>query len=214
MTAHPSWYPDPAPEGEGKERFWDGQQWTDQVRPIQSVSARQAPTRDPDAIWQSVGKPLSGIGAGKYKLTSQYLFFEKGTLRTDSQQVPISQLLDVDVKQSMAQKARGVGTIFVHIQRAQGVEVVALEDVPDFRDGQRLINETSHAARLAIQRRENTMRYEGTHPTAPAAQSAPQAPPPAGDPMAMLQKLGQLRDAGILTDEEFQSKKAEILSRL
>lgn len=34
------------------------------------------------------------------------------------------------------------------------------------------------------------------------------------DVMAQLQQLGQLKEAGILTDEEFASKKAELLSRL
>ena len=34
------------------------------------------------------------------------------------------------------------------------------------------------------------------------------------DLIARLKELGELRDAGILTEEEFASKKAEILSRL
>ena len=107
----------------------------DQFRPgIDQTST--TPDRDPDAIWQAVGKPITGIGAGKYKLTAHYLFFEKGTLRTDSQQVPVSALLDVDVRQSMTQKARGVGTVVVHIQRPTRVELVALEDIPSFREGQ------------------------------------------------------------------------------
>jgi hypothetical protein len=56
-----------------------------------------------------------------------------------------------------------------------------------------------------------------------APQFAPAPPPPAfgpgsgasqGDLLALLEKLGQLRDAGILTNEEFNTKKAEVLSRL
>jgi len=42
---------------------------------------------------------------------------------------------------------------------------------------------------------------------------APQAAPPAADDMfEQLEKLGQLRDQGILTDEEFAAQKAKILS--
>ncbi len=46
--------------------------------------------------------------------------------------------------------------------------------------------------------------------------SAPTAVPaaPAVDHMAALQQLGALRDAGILTEEEFAAKKAEILGRI
>ena len=41
-------------------------------------------------------------------------------------------------------------------------------------------------------------------------QEAP-APPPAADPIEQLTKLGQLRDSGVLTEEEFQAQKAKIL---
>lgn len=54
---------------------------------------------------------------------------------------------------------------------------------------------------------------------APAAAAAPVAAPPAPpappvDITAQLQQLASLRDAGILTEEEFTTKKAELLARL
>lgn len=46
-------------------------------------------------------------------------------------------------------------------------------------------------------------------------QDTPAAPVQAQqDPMEQLKKLGELRDAGVLTEEEFASKKAALLSRL
>jgi hypothetical protein len=58
-----------------------------------------------------------------------------------------------------------------------------------------------------------------------AAPPAPayQLPPPqqktfpnqgSSDVMGLLEKLGQLRDSGILTPEEFANKKTELLNRL
>jgi len=41
---------------------------------------------------------------------------------------------------------------------------------------------------------------------APAAPAAP-----AADPIAQLKELGELRDSGVLTDEEFAAQKAKIL---
>jgi Short C-terminal domain len=41
-------------------------------------------------------------------------------------------------------------------------------------------------------------------------QEAP-PPPPAADPIEQLTKLGQLRDSGVLTEEEFEAQKAKIL---
>ena len=55
--------------------------------------------------------------------------------------------------------------------------------------------------------------------TQPAAAAAPMAPPPvpgikADEVMATLEKLGDLKAKGILTDEEFAAKKAELLKKL
>lgn len=50
-----------------------------------------------------------------------------------------------------------------------------------------------------------------SHRTAPA--SAPSAPAQP-DVMSQLRQLGELRDAGVVTQEEFDAKKAELLSRL
>jgi predicted Zn-dependent peptidase len=41
------------------------------------------------------------------------------------------------------------------------------------------------------------------------------APPPAGDAVIeQIKKLAELRDAGILTAEEFEAKKSDLLGRL
>lgn len=225
------WYP---VDGD-QERYWDGAMWTEQIR-----AAATAPASTPkggrfkgaaasaagrlttkhtdlpdDTVWSAVGKPVGGIGAGRYRMDDKYLYFEKGMLRTDSQQVPIAQVIDVDVKQSMTQKARGVFTLAVHIQRGASAEIVLMEDIADGREAQRQINDAAHAARNAIQQRQNTMRYEGNYPTASApAAAAPVVASAGQDPIAQLKELGALKEAGILTEEEFAAKKAEILGRM
>jgi hypothetical protein len=49
---------------------------------------------------------------------------------------------------------------------------------------------------------------------ATGAQEAPQQPvPPAGeDRLAKIKELGQMRDQGLLTDQEFASEKARVLA--
>jgi hypothetical protein len=47
------------------------------------------------------------------------------------------------------------------------------------------------------------------HP-APAAPGA--APPPVNDTLAQLTQLGELKAAGVLTEDEFQAQKARILN--
>lgn len=123
------WYDD----GSGRQRWWDGSAWTDQfaeeqpAAPERSSAMQKAASQmqsfgrkmtnkhdlsgDEDAIWTAVGKPLTGIGGGRYKLTAEYLIFEVGTLSSRGQQIRTREIFDVDSSQTMAQKARGVGNI-------------------------------------------------------------------------------------------------------
>ena len=53
--------------------------------------------------------------------------------------------------------------------------------------------------------------------SASSKELAPEAPSAAGaadSPMEQLKKLGELKDAGLLTAEEFDAKKAELLARM
>lgn len=59
----------------------------------------------------------------------------------------------------------------------------------------------------------------GLQGTAPAGQAAAPAAPQAGDMtpaavMAVIEKLGELKSKGLLTDEEFSAKKSELLKKL
>ncbi|MDX6256034.1 MAG: hypothetical protein QOJ11_2368 [Frankiales bacterium] len=194
-----------------------------------------------DELWRSQSKAMVGPSAGRYRLTTMMLFFEKGVLSTKAQQIPIADVWDVDVRQSMTQKARGVGDVILHVARPQGRELVVLEDIPDFREAQILINQTSHQARMRLQERQatlqNTHRYEHVQPGAPLPPiGAPQLPPPppapkptqpaletvyvplaleaAADPVEQLRRLRQVRDQDLITDSEYEAKKRDILERM
>jgi Short C-terminal domain len=54
--------------------------------------------------------------------------------------------------------------------------------------------------------------YEEAPPPPPAPAPAAAAAAPAVDPLEQLQKLGELRAQGILTDAEFEQQKAKILA--
>jgi len=58
--------------------------------------------------------------------------------------------------------------------------------------------------------RERKRARESVMPQRPAAPEAGAA----NDPMAQLKQLGELHDSGVLSQEEFEAKKAEILDRL
>ncbi|TDN42545.1 putative oligomerization/nucleic acid binding protein [Curtobacterium flaccumfaciens] len=236
-TAPPpaGWYPD----SQGTTRWWDGQQWTEQTQTPASpptapqrtglgskiadagrnLVTRTDPAARADVLWSAVGKPITQIGGGRYTLTPEYLHFESGTLRTNAQQIRTHEIHDVDAKQSMAQKARGLGTITLWAERSGGGEQVRLEDIPNFREGVNAINDAAFKAREGLRVREQTshVNYQGTpfpaaSPANPVTAAAPAAPAStASDLNGELERLAGFHQAGILTDEEFTAAKRKLL---
>lgn len=78
---------------------------------------------------------------------------------------------------------------------------------------------TATAVSNRVSRRQaNRWSQQGTMPgyeqAPPEQYDAPPPPPaqPAVDPIVQLQKLGQLHEQGVLTDEEFAIQKSKILN--
>jgi Short C-terminal domain len=73
---------------------------------------------------------------------------------------------------------------------------------------------TATAVSNRVSRRQADRWAREDQSTYPQPQYAEPAPPQAAapvDPVEQLTKLGQLRDSGVLTEEEFQAQKAKIL---
>jgi hypothetical protein len=73
---------------------------------------------------------------------------------------------------------------------------------------------TATAVSGRVQRRQQARWAQQDAPQAQYNEPPPQAAPaaaPAADPVAQLKELGELRDNGVLTDEEFAAQKAKIL---
>lgn len=84
------------------------------------------------------------------------------------------------------------------------VSVITAGNTVDFR--------VSHAeAKIVKETLTQLILGQPATPT-PAAPSTPAAAP--ADPTAQLHQLATLRDAGVLTEEEFAAKKADILARM
>ncbi len=75
-----------------------------------------------------------------------------------------------------------------------------------------VVSGTATAVSNRVSRRQANRWAEQEPQQAPAYEEAPpQAPPPAADPIEQLTKLGELRDNGVLTEEEFAAQKAKLL---
>lgn len=165
---------------------------------------------DHDAIlWEGASQTLTSaasrgkVSSARYRLSAFTLYVDRGLVRTDGQQVPLVAVHDVDVKQSMTQKARGTGDVHVHIANGHAAETVVLESVKDPRAVRDLLNRTVAAARQYHDEQGRTQVHVGRHAPAPQGASV----------VETLRELAVLRDQGVLTDAEFESEKAKALRR-
>jgi len=168
-------------------------------------------------LWAGESKNLAAAASGgkivsnTYKITTEYVYIDSGVLRTKSEQIPMWSVRDVDFKQSILQKARGIGSMTIHCQHDDftGKALVVLEDIDGGRELRDLINEHAQGARLEYQKRAQTqhVNYQG----ASAPVGVPQGAVPE-DPMVRLEKLAEMREKGILTDEEFAAEKKKLLN--
>ena len=96
---------------------------------------------------------------------------------------------------ALAFRKREMGGPYVTIETADGPQIFDARGT----DGRRL------SARLAAFHKE-------LHASKPAEEK--EAGDSSEDPIAKIRELGDLRDAGLITDAEFEAKKAELLDRL
>lgn len=74
--------------------------------------------------------------------------------------------------------------------------------------GNELARAVEQAARLARQAGDDIARLIGD--AAPARSPKPRS----GSPADLIRDIGRLRDEGLITEEEFQTKKADLLGRV
>jgi hypothetical protein len=149
----------------------------------------------PEVLWE--GEVVRELLQGRYEekqgilvLTDRrLLFMEEGVFRSRVEDFPFDKISSV---QSSSGMMFGKLIIFASGNKATIDQVAPKE----------------HAVHLA-----ETLRHRLNEPASPA-ESPPPVAPSAPDVMDQLKRLGELRDAGVLTPEEFESKKAELLRRL
>jgi hypothetical protein len=194
---------------------------------------------DPNTLWfgESKGAATSvmGVSKARYRVTTDRVWIESGLLGTKTENVPLWSVKDIDVRQALWQRDKDIGDVVLTLDDAsyaaaptEMFSMTGMADPSATASGQvvldnienpygvvdilsPLISEARHKKTV-----ERQSQYLHVNPgMAGAAFGAPPAaPPPAApqtDMVEQLRKLGELRDAGILTEEEFAAQKAKIL---
>ena len=189
----------------------------------QQAKQAEAAANDPNTVWmgerKSVGTSAIGVSTTRYRITRDKIYVESGLMSSVSEQVPLWAVLDVDVRQSVLQRPKNIGDVAVMIDTAQypghaGSELL-LDNIEDPFTVRDLLNQHVSEARTKKQMLTQTQYLQHSGPAfgaapapAPAAASSSSSPVDVAD---QLRKLAELRDQGILTEEEFSVQKQKLL---
>jgi hypothetical protein len=190
-----------------------------------------------DVLWSGSSQDLTSLATGgrlqtgSYTVTADAIRFSSGVISTREEVIPIWLVIDADLTQHITQRVRGVGDLTLRLDPAHAgkfgqkqITLVSIENPADVRD--LILQQANTVRRYWTQhhyQRDVELRRAGAAstnfavvaPPNPAPAPAPAlepAPAAGGDLMAQLVRLGEMKTAGLLTDEEFAAAKAKLLT--
>jgi hypothetical protein len=125
--------------------------------------------------------------------SKRLLFVREGMVRETVEEIPLTAITSISSKRKLANGVLGVTVAGNH------------EEWP--------MSNAGHTERVSETIRRVVHDYHETPRSAPAAAPVAAAPS-APDHMGQLRQLAELRDAGIISSDDFEAKKAEILARM
>ncbi len=133
-----------------------------------------------------------------FAVTSERVVYRQGIVARRATQMPLEKINTVDFRQSVFERLIGAGDLI--IESGSDTGVASFSDV---------------RKPLAVQQEINRQvdRHEKGGWAHAVARAAPAAPEPSSIPDQIAQ-LAVLRDRGVLSEDEFQMKKAQLLDRL
>jgi uncharacterized membrane protein YdbT with pleckstrin-like domain len=166
-----------------------------------------------------IGLGMLGWGALQYRaeeyvITSRRILHVDGVINKRATDSSLEKINDAILIETIFGRLFGFGDLDVLTASEAGIEKLRmLRDAKEFK---KAMLEAKHELEIELNR--PTMPPVRSSDAGPASAPAAPAPEPktdtADEVANALERLGDLRDRGILTPEEFAAKKAELLSRL
>ena len=125
-----------------------------------------------------------------FVLTTERLIYRKGLVAKHGRDVPLNRVNNIDMSQTVLERVLRAGDILIESAGESGQQ--RFTDIKSPEKVQREINRAVDA---------NSQRDRG------GRQAPPSVP-------AQIAELAALRDAGVLSETEFQAKKADLLDRM
>ncbi len=136
-----------------------------------------------------------------FVLTTDRLITRSGIIAKESREIPLERINDVTFTQSVIERMLGAGDLLVESAGERGQ--TRITDVRKPEQVQLMIYKQTEA--------NSTRIVQGQVGEAMGARAEGRGPQAVTD---QLEDLGRLRKQGVITEEEFQAKKAELLKRL
>jgi len=134
-----------------------------------------------------------------FALTTERIIYRQGLVSRRGTHMPLEKINTVDFHQRLFERLIGAGDLIIESGSDRGVE-------------------TFHDVRkpLAVQQEINRLMDLHDDKRYPGPAPAPAVVQPAAGPSIpeQIEKLGELRDRGLLTQAEFDAKKTQLLDRL
>jgi len=201
-------------------------------------SAKQAEqwANDPSTLWHGESKDAAakatGVAKARYRITADRVYIASGLLGTRTESVPLWAVKDMDVRQAVWQRGNDVGDVVLRLEDpsysagpAGLTSMTGLTESSGTTSGEVVLDNVEGPFRVvdlltplvSAARSKKTVERQSTyvHQMTPGIGAVPQPAPAAGSGVELaeqLRKLADLRDQGILTDEEFAAQKAKLLS--
>ncbi len=136
-----------------------------------------------------------------FVLTTDRLITRSGIIAKESREIPLERINDVTFTQSVLERMLGAGDLLIESAGERGQTRIT-----DVRKPEQV--------QLMIYRQTEDNSTRIVQGQVGEAMGRREAAAPAPSVTKQLEDLGRLRKDGVITEEEFQAKKAELLKRL
>ena len=142
------------------------------------------------ALWLLV-KPLVDWWWTRYVLTTERLITRSGLIAKRGVEIPLENITNVNFSQTAFERVLGAGDLLVESAGSTGQS--KFSDIPHPDDFQALLYKV---------REQRSIALSGAQPSAPQ------------DPTEAIRQLAKLRDDGLISEDEYEVKRKQILDEM
>ncbi len=146
-----------------------------------------------------VVKPLVNWYTTRYVLTSERLITRTGLVAKSGVEIPLDRITNVNFSQSIIERLLGAGDLLIESAGSTGQS--RFKDIPHPDAFQTILYK-------AREGKGEAHSHTGSSPSAPP----PPAPSPERDHAEQIRKLAVLRDEGLISAEEYEAKRTDLLN--